>query len=96
MSGKSPDTRKRRQGKMITNIKYTEGWDSPNFVGEVMSFTFTMPKQTKVEAIMSLICEASDSNQPIRMCWCPECRDERKVYGVRKARETKALAYPQS
>ena len=38
-------------------------------------------------------CEASDSGQPVKMCWCAECREIRNEYGVRKARETKEYAY---
>ncbi len=89
---------------MITfeNVKYTDGWDSADFVGTLMTFTIRETNcgcgisDKKICAIMELICEASDSNQPTRMCWCPECRDERKTYGVRKSRETKALAYPKN
>jgi hypothetical protein len=83
---------------MITfeNVKYSEGWNnSPDFVGEVMSFTIrdTNCRCDELAEYMNTICIASDSRQPIRMCWCPECRDERKEYGIRKARETKELAY---
>jgi len=83
----------------VENIKYTEGWDSADFVGTLMTFTIRDTEcgcgisNKRICAIMELICESSDSRQPIRMCWCPECRDERETYGVRKSRETKSLAY---
>ena len=76
----------------LKDVKYSEGWDKADFVGVAMTFTITETKPAKspIEAYLSLTCEASDSRQPIRMCWCPECRDDRKQYGVRKQREPKA------
>lgn len=51
---------------------------------------FIKPENTRE---MKEICTASDSGQPRRMCWCAECAEIRKEYGVRKQREKKEYAY---
>jgi hypothetical protein len=60
---------------------------------EELSTAFIAEREYSKAPFFKSICEASDSNQPVRMCWCAECAEWRKEYGVRKARETKAYAY---
>lgn len=76
------------------NVQYAEGWDSPDFVGVAMTFTITETKtDNSKHPFIVEICTASDSGQPRKMCWCPECAEIRKEYGVRKQREKKAYRY---
>lgn len=58
-----------------------------------MATAFVQVRDYSKAPFFRSICEASDSGQPVRMCWCAECAEWRKEYGVRKARETKAYAY---
>ena len=58
-----------------------------------LSTAFIQKRDYSKAPFFQSICEASDSGQPVKMCWCAECAEWRKEYGVRKARETKQYAY---